>query len=547
MHLHSRLSYLGLLITALAALIIVNIPSRYTAQTRAASTSVNNAAMPNTGANAQNMSQCSVIPDVPVSELQSVTYWEERFLDVWQYELDTAGPASQSGDSWKLYNLGYSIDANVAMLQATGKQEYLNRALYYVENVIDAAKPSSSLPGSSFQDAYLTWPNYSHPGKGNDGEEYPLFESYMWRYVTYLLRVIQANDELYDDPDIRARYDNILAFTETNIFDKWYDRGPEQYIYRQNTHMASHWARIAMDMAVLTTDSTQQSRSQEIVDNINHNLPNYPSGLRPQLQPNPLNPCALWWSDEWGQFEGPGQDVAHGNAVVGYMIESYENNIEWTNLDIQGLVTLLDGVVWPNENQYADTVDGSGQGSGWFNDGFVKLGRFHPDLQQRLEEHQVGQNTQLYGNLALNAKILIDGQPALADSTSAPVENPEEQQVTSFVLVNADTGADIRVLSDNDVVDLSLLGTSNISIRAETTPAMVGSVRFGLNDETVFHVENAVPYTIQGDYDGGQGYYAWQAAPGTYTLTATPFELSAPEGLSGTPLSMTFSVVAGND
>jgi hypothetical protein len=54
---------------------------------------------------------------------------------------------------------------------------------------------------------------------------------------------------------------------------------------------------------------------------------------------------------------------------------------------------------------YRAYVDGSGTGTGWFADGFVKLGRYSAAVQQRLERHPVV-NGQFIANMALNAKIL---------------------------------------------------------------------------------------------------------------------------------------------
>ena len=56
--------------------------------------------------------------------------------------------------------------------------------------------------------------------------------------------------------------------------------------------------------------------------------------------------------------------------------------------------------------RYAGFVDGSGKGNGWFNDGFMKLGRYDIEIQKRLETHQVGRGVQFYGNGALNASRL---------------------------------------------------------------------------------------------------------------------------------------------
>ena len=66
---------------------------------------------------------------------------------------------------------------------------------------------------------------------------------------------------------------------------------------------------------------------------------------------------------------------------------------------------LLTKIVWPGGTTYHAYVDGTGSDNGWFSDGFVKLGRTDPAVQQRLETHQVV-NDQFAANMALNARIL---------------------------------------------------------------------------------------------------------------------------------------------
>ncbi len=333
--------------------------------------------------------------------LRSVAEWEKLFLAVWDKEHSrTYLPLSQSGNSWEYYDLAYAIDGLTAIFEATGNTQYLDRALLYIDEVIKDAKVSSSLPNSQFKDSYLGWPAFNHPTDKNiQGGEYPLFESYLWRYVTKLLRVMRQNDRIYSDSRYRSAYDKILSFSERNIFDKWKNRSVKN-LYRNRTHMASHWAFIAVDLFVVSDNESRRSQYREVFDQINKDL-------RDQIRPNPSNSSAYFWDSEWGSVSLPGQDVSHGNNLISYLVEAHDNGIEWNKNDMTALSSLLLNVIWKEgDGSYAAYVDGSGSGNGWFNDGFCKLGRYDARIQKRLESHNVGRGMQLYGNGALNAKLL---------------------------------------------------------------------------------------------------------------------------------------------
>lgn len=85
--------------------------------------------------------------------------------------------------------------------------------------------------------------------------------------------------------------------------------------------------------------------------------------------------------------------------------------MEWTDDDIREFVVLLDAVSWPAPRVYAEYVDGTGAGDGWFNDGLMKLGRYDVNLQRRLEQQRVGQNSQFFANGALNVRMLSEHAP----------------------------------------------------------------------------------------------------------------------------------------
>jgi hypothetical protein len=330
-----------------------------------------------------------------LARLRPVSYWTGVFLQSWDYQYENSLPMSKSADSWDHYNLSYSVDSCIAMYRATAETRYLDRALEFVENVAGSAVPSTSLPHSHFHDSYRGWASSS---SGEGGDEIPLYESYFWRYGTALLATIRDAPAIYGDPDYRARYDRLLDFAETQVFAKWYARGAGDYIYRDRTNLVAHWALIATNLSLVTADAGRRARYLDVVEKIDRMLHH-------QLRRNPVEATAYFWSDVWGSARRPGQDVSHANNVLAYLAEARNRGAFWTAADMAAFGALLTKVVWPGGRTYRGFVDGSGSDNGWFADGFVKLGRFDPAVQQRLDGHQVI-NDQFAANMALNARIL---------------------------------------------------------------------------------------------------------------------------------------------
>ena len=139
-----------------------------------------------------------------------------------------------------------------------------------------------------------------------------------------------------------------------------------------------------------------------------------------------------------------------------------------------------------------------------------------------------------------------DGALSNSARTTIDVQKASSQSVTSLVLVNADTDRVIRQLVDGELIDYTALGTSNITVRADTDPAMVGSVLFTL-DGGPYRVENVAPYTLAGDGSNGADYYP--VAPpltlGKHRLSATPYSGSSTSGSAGTTLTVNFTVTVG--
>jgi hypothetical protein len=348
------------------------------------------------------------LPPAPVPSrrsiaLRPVSYWTALYLRGWDFEYRDNRDETRSADSWDHYDSSYVVDANTAMFRATGENRFLDRALEYVENVAGSARQSSSIASSQYRDQYRGWVSL-RPDLDRPGEEVPLYESYFWRYATALLVVMRETPAVYQDADYRARYQRLRQFAEVDVFEKWYSRSPLDNIYRERTHMAAHWALIALNLSLITENSDRRTRYRQVADNIDLHLPDVHASLRGQMRRNPVEPAAYFWSDVWGSAQRPGQDVSHGNGVMAYVVEACDRGRNWTPQDMAGFSTLLTKVIWPGGRTYREFVDGTGSDNGWFSDGFVKLGRFDPAVQRRLEDHKVV-NGQFAANMALNARV----------------------------------------------------------------------------------------------------------------------------------------------
>ncbi len=299
------------------------------------------------------------------------------------------------GNSWDHYNLSYAVDGAASMYAATRDPKYLDAGLKFLNSVVATAKPSSSLPASQYKDGYLGWGARNHPTDPSiAGGEYPLYESYLWRYGTQLLYDMKNSGAL-SNPAYRAQYEKLLDFTERNVWDKWVSRGMDN-LYRSRTHMTAHWGYIAMNLRDLTTDPAKRAKYDAVVQEVDRKL-------RGQLKVAPNG--SYVWSDVWG---GSGaQDVSHGNAVIAYIAESARRpGSPWTATDMQRFSNTLTKNILRSNGTYAANVDGSGTGNGWINDGFVKLGAYSPEVQARLANYGIGRGPQLYGSLAYNAAYL---------------------------------------------------------------------------------------------------------------------------------------------
>jgi hypothetical protein len=352
--------------------------------------------------------------------LKSAAAWADAFDQQWRATRVQVRGWAASGDSWQQYRLAYSVDALTSAYLATGRTAYVEDALALLDAVAASSRPSALISGSRFHDRYRGWAS-GLPADG--GDEVALYESYLWRYGTGLLRVVRQDPALWRRPDLRSSYVRLLPVAVHDVFGKWWSRGPDSYIYRERVHLSAHWALIAVNLELLDASQQRRTRYARVIrEFVQGSVAERRPGLRTQLVASPFDPQAWFWSDVWGSYDLPGQDVSHGNAVVAFAVEAHDLGIAITDEDIRRFEYTMTSRVWPDRGPGAEHVDGSGTGTGWFSDGFVKLGRYDAALQARLEWHQPA-NGQFYAALALNAAILACGR---SDGNQPPACRPRQ-------------------------------------------------------------------------------------------------------------------------
>jgi hypothetical protein len=362
-----------------------------------------------------------------------VMHWQGLYDTALDSFRDYTLQLSKSPYSSNHYYVAYGLDGAIAMYEASGDTKYIDFAFELVENVIASAVPTCDFENNNkaFPCGYLGWP--VGPALNT---QYSLNESFFFRYVTRLLRVIKQDKVLHNNLVYFEKYSNIHAFVEKHIWEKWYSRGPG-FIYRGKTHMATHWAFIAMNLDLIS--SYLKPEYSLVVDNIN--FKGFPEGAEIRSEGASLNnqkPFPLlyiayfsWINDSWDNIPASHpatvQDVGHASSVVAYLMESYEQCRYWKYGDISGLKEMFLEIVWkdaPGSTAPQDCMDfskgcqGMPEGVGRFHaDGWVKLGRYFPEVQKIYEDpYKLDRvisyiprlSFNLYAHLAYNAKILSE-------------------------------------------------------------------------------------------------------------------------------------------
>ena len=337
------------------------------------------------------------------------------------------------GSSYRLMEFSRGLGALLAMYEATNEKQYLDEAFDLAERVIAVAQKGKEIKNNpkNFKDDFYGWanknPNFEKRKSGGQHlQEIPLFESYLFRYLAKMSYLVKTDAGLKADSEFIKRADKLSDFVKTNGWDKWYQRGEKQrpgcfpYLFRQRTHMTSHWAIVALYLRELSNSEAEKANYSKFLSLFDQQLKdNFRVGK---------NDAYVWnmtWDSAWpfgtACNKAPKssiiQDVSHGNNVVTYVVEAHDlSKSVWSDVDIQRLANTVKYVLYNAEkNGFNKDLKGvfaaNSSSCVGLSDGFVKLARYDAQLVDLFEKVS-------NGNLS-NAKFSLDEPQFIAELTLA--------------------------------------------------------------------------------------------------------------------------------
>ncbi len=300
--------------------------------------------------------------------------------------------------SSELMMLSSGLASFLAMYDATDSIKYLDMAYEFTNRILNSARVSSEIQGnqSPFKDKYQTWvnlnPKYEQTKVGSPHmKEYPLYESYYYRYMAKMLYMTSQLPNRSKN-NYQSQYTRVLNFLKVDGWEKWYERGLKEsvcypFLFRSRAHMTAHWATVAMYLNELVDEPARNTQYTAFL-----NL--YNAQLRDNLRVSRDN-AYIWnqtWDSNWPlgttcnkPSKGIIQDGSHGNHVIAYVVEGYELGKYWSKQDISRFVQTVKTLLY-NPSQkffYGDfnkKIDDSFAAGLRFGDGFLKLARYDDNL-----------------------------------------------------------------------------------------------------------------------------------------------------------------------
>lgn len=377
----------------------------------------------------------SIAQTPPLDNTEYIALWDAYYENV-AYDWNNAHALSLSNSgnlNQEYYYLSYYLEGLRGMWQSTGNNAYLDEALMLIHSTIDDAVAVGG--------GYLGWPS-------SGGIQVPLWDSYYWREVATLIRVMYQSPILLSTSNgiggtYQDDFNEILAFSEKNIWERYLgtsDNPTSGHAYRSRTHMASHWMRIGMELYLITGKIRYLNLFENIAFRGFPAATNYPGdNLRNQISYDDVVETAYVWSSKWKINDPPEvvQDISHANEIVSAIVEAYEQGYYWTLADVNALVSTYFDLAWNTgtTNKLSFNVDGSG-GTQFTNNrasGLAVLARYDATNLLRVETDYMlfdsEANLDFYapriiGQAALARKILTDGSAVYPESSGSGEPEP---------------------------------------------------------------------------------------------------------------------------
>jgi PKD repeat protein len=131
------------------------------------------------------------------------------------------------------------------------------------------------------------------------------------------------------------------------------------------------------------------------------------------------------------------------------------------------------------------------------------------------------------------------------ESISITVSSGPQNGIVSLTLIDADQDVDLFNLSNGQQISAAVTQGKGLNIRANTNPAIVGSVYIALSGPVNATItENVAPYALFGDVSGNYNPVSFPL--GNYTLSATNYSGRNRTGTAGQTVTLQFSIVQDN-
>ena len=316
---------------------------------------------------------------------------------------------------------------------------------------------------------------------------------------------------------------NICQFPSTAAFNQWisdFSQADQAAFKAIGKNVTSGWFGLAGDSYTYVTKSAMAYSSAYNMDHFAQSYSNFTNLILDSHNAFPNMPMTLEWGDV-NSADNTAQLVANTtNQYLGWLVtQPYVTGFEY----------------WYE----------SGQGNG---------------AESAAVDYNTGQMTPAGQIVAKYFTMEIPKSTPTPTPTAVPTSKPtttpvptvtptpvpttsspsSSQSITSFELVNAQTGADIKAIPNGANINVSSLPQTCLNIRANTSPTSVGSVVFNYDGNASYHSENYIPYYIGGKTNNNPS--CWTLATGNHTLIATPHSSSNGGGTIGNSLNISFTV-----